>query len=266
MSLADPSTQSGGIVPGFPPTLPSQLEDAWLVLARNPQHASITPPSADKSVTIVLKKRPKSVWALAATCVAFGIIVVIAAWLFERYQSSDAYDLPIRFPPFKLYVVGWMCAGVGVMLTLINLASGGVDRDTVFHVSLGRLKIDRWVSGDHVVRDYTPEEINQIWADGAIEVGWRLAHSASPTSPAATCRMRWSRSSARCSGATKRSSPETLEPGLPQTGRRGSSSSGARDKIKRSGHPPGGRSFPMDGAFKAQPLRRPQCRWWDASP
>jgi len=162
-----------GIVPGFPEALPRSLENAWLVLAQYPKLVSIALPP-EGGVRITLKKNPKSIWVLAISCTVFGVVGLIGIAFFDRYQRSDRFDLPIHFSVIKLYLLAAMCTGAGILMALINLASGGVDRDAVIHAAPGRLHIDRWVSGDHIVREYSREDINQIWTDGAIEIGFRL--------------------------------------------------------------------------------------------
>jgi hypothetical protein len=156
----------------LPDILPRQLEPAWRLLSQRPERAAVTS-LPDGGVRIVLKKNPKALWTLAIVCSLVGASILLAAGWLGRSQSHAA-DGPVGFNATKLYVVAWMCVGVGIMLILINLAAGGIERDTIIEASLGRLKIDRWVAGDHVVRQYTPDEINHIWTDGAIGVDWRI--------------------------------------------------------------------------------------------
>jgi hypothetical protein len=175
---------SAGIVPGFPAKLPMQLENAWLALVRHPEHVSLDVLAKD-TAQITIKKNRRALWGLTLLCLLSGLLGIVGTWLFDRYQSSDSFDLPLRFRTTKLYVAAGICVGVGLLLMLINLAAGGVERNTVIEAALGRLKIDRWVSGDHVVREYSRDEVSEIWTDGAIEIGWRLgAFGVAPFAPA----------------------------------------------------------------------------------
>jgi hypothetical protein len=165
---------SGGIVPGFPEALPGQLENAWLALMQHPKEVAISV-SPIGEAHIEIKQDPKVVWMIGAMCSGMGAACLIAAWIIDHYRRSDDYDLPFSYSAsFKLWFLGWMCLGMGIMVVLIAIASRGKNRDTIIEVSRGRLKVDRWVSGDHVVREYAPEEISMIWTDGAIEIGARL--------------------------------------------------------------------------------------------
>jgi hypothetical protein len=168
LSAMDGTTQPTPL----PDSLPRQLDNAWQVLNQRPERAAVVL-LPDSVVRIVLKKNPKSLWTLAIVCSAVGAVILLATKAFDRYQSR-ATDLPVTVDLMKLYIVAWMCVGVGLMMILINLAVGGVERDTIIEVSLGRLKIDRWVAGDHVVREYVPDEIRHIWTDTTIGVDSRI--------------------------------------------------------------------------------------------
>jgi hypothetical protein len=85
--MSSPSAIPGGLVPGFPATLPPQLENAWLTLAHRPQHVSISAP-ADGSVRIVLKRNPRAMWTLIAVATLGSGAILLAAWLFDRYQDQ----------------------------------------------------------------------------------------------------------------------------------------------------------------------------------
>jgi hypothetical protein len=171
VSQAGP-TISSGIVPGFPQSLPAHLESAWLTIVRKPQSATITP-LPDGGVRIAFKKQPKALWGLIAFVTLGGVIMMVGAWLFDRHQQSADFDLPVRFNLTKLYIIAGMSIGAGLILMLIQIA-GGADRDTVLDASKGCLRIDRYVSGDHIVREYSPEEIDAIWVDSGIGVDARL--------------------------------------------------------------------------------------------
>ena len=171
--MNSPAAIASGIVPGFPLGMPPALQDAWLALAQRPEKVAIEIPG-DRHIRFTIKSDPKAAWKVLIFITLMGIASMIGAWLFDRYQSSPSFDLAVRLNPIKLYLVASMCLLGGVMGLLIQIASGGVARNTIVEASLDRLKIDRWVSGDHVVREYSPSEVRRIWTDGAIEIDARL--------------------------------------------------------------------------------------------
>jgi hypothetical protein len=157
--------------PAFPATLPPHLEAAWQAIARRPERASVRPLDGG-GVAVTLKRSPGRALGLALGVVAFGAAALLAVWALDRYQSSPDYDQPFRFRLFKFYMLAGMCTLGGAIALLVVLASSG-DSDTVLEVWRGRLKVDRWLSGDHVVREYTPAEISLIWSDSAMGIGYR---------------------------------------------------------------------------------------------
>jgi lysylphosphatidylglycerol synthetase-like protein (DUF2156 family) len=158
-----------GIVPGFPASLPAHLDQAWLAIVSKPQ-AAVIAMTADNGVTITLKRQPKQAWGIALLITAIGVLCMLGAWLFDRYQHSPGYDLPIRYNMTKLYLVAGMCL-MGSLIALLVLAAGGAEgKDTVLTAVAGRLTVDRYVSGDHVVRTYTPADCRAIWVDSAIGI------------------------------------------------------------------------------------------------
>lgn len=163
---------TSGIVPGFPVSLPPHLEQAWHAIVQKPQAASITA-LPDGGVRVALKKQPKQLWALIGCLTIGGALALAGIWLFDKYQRSPDYDLPFRFGVIKLYLLVGMMIGIGGILALIQAAGGG-ERDTIIEASRGRLKIDRYIAGDHVIREYAPSEIGAIWVDSGIGIDARL--------------------------------------------------------------------------------------------
>jgi hypothetical protein len=167
------ATITSGIVPGFPANMPAHLEQAWLTLVSKPAAATITT-TADNGVKIALKKQTKTAWALIAFLTGMGVVLLVGAWLFDRYQHSPGYDIPVRFRMLKLYGLAGMCVLIGLIMALVQALGGGESKDTVVTVVPGRLTVDRYLSGDHVVRTYSGGELRAIWVDSAIGLDVRL--------------------------------------------------------------------------------------------
>ena len=166
MSSGTPTITSG-IVPGFPASLPAHLEQAWLTLVSKPAAATIMT-TPDNGVTIALKRQPKTAWTLIAVITGLGLLLLLGAWWFDRYQQDPANDVPVRFGVMKLYGLAGMCVLFGLIFALVQAVGGGESKDTVVTVARGRLTVDRYLSGDHVVRTYSAGELRAIWVDAAI--------------------------------------------------------------------------------------------------
>jgi hypothetical protein len=121
------ATITGGIVPGFPPNLPPHLEQAWLTLVSKPAAATITT-TPDNGVTIALKRQPKTAWTLIAVITGLGLLLLLGAWLFDRYQQSPDFDVPVRFRMGKLYLGAGMCVMAGLIMALVQAVGGGRKR------------------------------------------------------------------------------------------------------------------------------------------
>ena len=167
------ATITSGIVPGFPASLPPHLEQAWFTLVSKPAAATITT-TADNGVKIALEKQTKTAWALIAFLVGMGVVLLVSAWLFDRYQHSPGYDVPVRFGMLKLYGLAGMCVLIGLIFALVQALGGGESKDTLVTVARGRLTVDRYLSGDHVVRTYCGGELRAVWVDSAIGLDVRL--------------------------------------------------------------------------------------------
>jgi hypothetical protein len=121
-------------------------------------------------VTITLKRQPKQAWGIALLFTGMGALIVLGAWLFDGHQHSPGYDLPFRYNMLKLYLVAGMCLMGGLILLLVTALGGAEGKDTVLTAIPGRLTVDRYVSGDHLVRTYTPADCRAIWVDSAIGI------------------------------------------------------------------------------------------------
>jgi hypothetical protein len=137
------------------------------VLARHPQRVelSILP---DSGARVVIKPDPRAAWKVAAIYVV-GIALaagcgVLMSWL----RRGGRIDLPFFAMPWAFYTFALIGLGVLAMLALGRLV-GGPAREVVFEVYPGRLKIDRYIAGDHVVREYrAAAEILAIYVDAAL--------------------------------------------------------------------------------------------------
>jgi len=148
------------------------LEQAWLTLVSKPAAATITT-TPDNGVKIALKRQPKTAWALIAAITTLGLLLLLGAWLFDRYQQSPAYDVPIRFRMGKLYLGAGMCVMVGLIFALVQAVGGGESKDTVVTVVPGRPTVDRYLGRPRGAL-LLPGELHAIWVDAAIGLAVRL--------------------------------------------------------------------------------------------
>ena len=124
-------------------------------------------------VQVTIKTDPRGTLKLAAMMVGGGLSA--GALLLIVYLTRDN-PVPRDFIISKPIALLGLMAVFGTVLGLsIGAASfaNGPDRPTVLQLRPGTVRIERWMAGDHVLRDYSAADIKALLINVALDVQTR---------------------------------------------------------------------------------------------
>jgi hypothetical protein len=124
----------------------------------------------DGGAIIVIKPNPRDFTILFVLTVAVSALLALLALAMDL----NWFGLEFRIQTLKLYIF----AGVGGMFALMGVlvrAAAGPPKESTIEVHQGRMKVDFYVSGDHVVKEIRAEEIQAI--DDTAGLDFYLRHT-----------------------------------------------------------------------------------------
>src|SRR5258706_7601291 len=142
------------------------VENARDILARYPDRVELLD-LPEGGIRVAIRPDPNTSLKIAAglviACVSSFVVGRVVGWL----RHNGELNLPFVFArQSTFYGLSIFFLALGSFFGLIRWLNGP-PKPTVFDVYPGRLKIDRYVAGDHVVRQYAPNEVRQFFVDGA---------------------------------------------------------------------------------------------------
>ncbi len=142
------------------------VENARNILARYPDRVELLD-LPEGGIRVAIRPDPNTSLKIAAglviACVSSFVVGRVVGWL----RHNGELNLPFVFArQSTFYGLSIFFLALGSFFGLIRWLNGP-PKPTVFDVYPGRLKIDRYVAGDHVVRQYAPNEVRQFFADSA---------------------------------------------------------------------------------------------------
>lgn len=116
----------------------------------------------DNAVRLVIKGKPKEMLKIAFMMFFVAGLGSAVGYALERFPLSPDFQGPIIEHPQNLFnLMSLAIAGIGALLILIFVVAGS-ERDTILDVGDSRIRVDRYVAGDHMVREYLSTEIQAI--------------------------------------------------------------------------------------------------------
>ncbi len=129
----------------------------------------------DQGVRIALKPQRNEMIKIAAAELIFGICSLILGFLFHRFGwMSDFQFRNFGSPATVFTLLGFALIGIFIFLMLI-FAATGPGRDVVLEIHPGRLKIDRYAAGDHIVREYSAADVRSVSTFDGVMLGVPIA-------------------------------------------------------------------------------------------
>lgn len=139
-------------------------------LASNPDVVELVA-LPDEGLRMILKVRPSEIWKLIGAMATCSIASLIVGVLIERLHLVEDFNGPFfRHAGTPFYSMSALFLGIGLFVLIMRVVAGP-DQAAILEIHPRRLKVDRYVAGDHVVREYSASEVRAITIrNGVIEI------------------------------------------------------------------------------------------------
>lgn len=164
------------------------MTDAWGrcrdVLGRYGERVALTR-LPDGGLQIVIAPDKRAAWKVSGLVIGF-VVLAFAGGFFAKWigplgpspAESTGSRLRIRHELF--FGLGFAGIGFGVVAILLRGVSGP-GRDYIYEVREGQVKVDRYQTGDHIVRVYAAAEVGAVCVmDSSITIETAVADVPGP--------------------------------------------------------------------------------------
>jgi hypothetical protein len=127
----------------------------------------------DGGVRVVLKPRPREMWKILALGFTASILSLAGAIFLTSHPEVRPDGLTGLSISMKFYFLAAALMGISLLALLLHL-SAGKPKETILEVWPGRLKVDRYLSWDHIVRECPAKEIKWLWVDLVLSISTRM--------------------------------------------------------------------------------------------
>lgn len=116
----------------------------------------------ENGIVFLVDASHERTWPLAVLILVCGVGGICAGFLLLTSMPTRA-GIPPR-AVVLLIIGGFLSVALGVGLLLIRAVTGP-SRNVRLEVTAGRLRADRYISGDHVVSTYGPDEVQCLFVE-----------------------------------------------------------------------------------------------------
>ena len=116
----------------------------------------------ENGIAFLVDPSRERTWPLAVLILVCGVVGICAGFLLLTNMSMRA-GIPPR-AVVLLIIIGFLTVALGVGLLLIRAVTGP-SRNVRLEVTAGRLRADRYISGDHVVSTYSPDDVQCLFVE-----------------------------------------------------------------------------------------------------
>ena len=136
--------------------------DAAMSVVKSAERVSVTE-LPDGGITFNVEPGRRDVWKVPVLCLVIGVIGLAAGYLLQDRNPGLPQGFTWRGSG-KLMILGALNVALAPMVLLILLMQGPPKKVTL-EARPGSLRADRYIAGDHVVSNYSADEVEYLFAE-----------------------------------------------------------------------------------------------------